>query len=36
MIQLVKYREYRRVSIVYISMYHEKYVRNIYGRHELC
>ena len=36
MIQLVKYREYRRVSTVYIPMYYEEYVRDIYGRHEVC
>jgi len=36
MIQLVKRREYRRVSLVYIPMYHEEYVRDIYGRHEVC
>jgi len=35
MIQLVKCREYRRVSTVYISIYHEKYVRNTYDRHEV-
>jgi len=36
MIQLVKRREYRRVSTVYIPMYHEEYVRDTYGRHEVC
>jgi len=36
MIQLVKRREYRRVSTVYIPMYHKEYVRDIYGKHEVC
>jgi len=36
MIQLVKCREYRRVSTVYIPMYHKEYVRDTYGRHEVC
>ena len=36
MIQLVKHREYRRVSTVYIPMCYEEYVRDIYGRHEVC
>ena len=36
MIQLVKCREYRRVSIVYISMYHEVVMRRTCGRHEVC
>jgi len=36
MIQLVKCREYRRVSTVYIPMYHEVVIRRTYGRHEVC
>jgi len=36
MIQLVKYKEYRRVSTVYIPMYHEVSMRNTCSRHELC
>ena len=36
MIQLVKRREYRRVSTIYIPIYHEEYVRNIYDRHKVC
>ena len=36
MIQLVKCRKYRRVSTVYIPMYHEVVMREIYGRHEVC
>jgi len=36
MIQLVKCREYRRVSTVYIPMYCEEYVRDTYGRHKIC
>ena len=36
MIQLVKYREYSRVSTVYIPMYYEIVMRNTYGRHEVC
>ena len=36
MIQLVKCKEYRRVSTVYIPMYHEKWMRNTCGRHEVC
>ena len=35
MIQLVKHREYKRVSTVYIPMYHEV-VMSTYGRHEVC
>jgi len=35
MIQLVKCREYRRVSTVYIPMYHEVIMRRTYGRHEV-
>jgi len=35
-IQLVKYKKYRRISIVYIPMYHELGVRSIYGRHKVC
>ena len=36
MIQLVKRKEYRRVSTVYIPMYHEEWMRNTCGRHEVC
>jgi len=36
MIQLVKHREYRRVSTVYIPMYHEVVMKSTYGRHEIC
>jgi len=36
MIQLVKHKEYRRVSIVYIPMYHKVGVRSTYGRHKVC
>jgi len=36
MIQLVKRREYRRVSTVYIPIYYEEYVRDTYCRHEVC
>jgi len=36
MIQLVKHREYRIVSTIYIPMYHEKYVRSTCGRYEIC
>ena len=36
MIQLVKCKEYRRVSIVYIPIYHEVEIRSTYGRHEVC
>jgi len=36
MIQLVKHSEYRRVSTVYIPMYHEVVMRSTCGRHEVC
>ena len=36
MIQLVKRKEYRSVSTVYIPMYHKEYVRNTCGSHEVC
>jgi len=36
MIQLVKCKEYRRVSTVYISMYYKVVMRRTYGRHEVC
>jgi len=36
MIQLVKHKEYRRVSTVYILIYHEVVMRRAYGRHEIC
>jgi len=36
MIQLVKHKKYKRVSTVYIPMYHEVEMRNTYGRHEVC
>jgi len=36
MIQLVKHKEYRRVSTVYIPMYHEVVIRRTYGKHEVC
>jgi len=35
MIQLVKHREYRRVSTIYIPIYHKEYVRNTYGKYEV-
>jgi len=35
MIQLVKRREYRRVSTVYIPMYHEIVMRSTYDRHKI-
>jgi len=35
MIQLVKHREYRRVFTIYISMYHEVEMRNIYDKHDV-
>jgi len=35
MIQLVKCKEYRRVSTVYIPMYHVVEMRSAYGRHEI-
>ena len=33
---MVKHKEYRRVSTVYIPMYHEEWMRNTCGRHEVC
>jgi len=36
MIQLVKCKEYRRVSTVYIPMYHVLEIRREQGRHEIC
>jgi len=36
MIQLVKRKEYRRVSTIYIPMYHEVVIRRTYDRHEVC
>jgi len=36
MIQLVKHKEYRRVFIVYIPMYHVVEIRSAYGKHEVC
>ena len=36
MIQLVKHREYRRVSTVYIPMYHKVVIRSTCGRHKVC
>jgi len=36
MIQLIKRKEYRRVSTVYIPMYYEMKIRNTYGRHKVC
>ena len=36
MIQLVKYKEYRKVSTVYIPMYHMLRIRRKQGRHEVC
>jgi len=36
MVQLVKHKEYRRVSTVYIPIYHEIVIRRTYGRHEVC
>ena len=36
MIQLVERKEYRRVSTVYIPIYHKVEMRNTYGRHEVC
>jgi len=35
MIQLVKRKEYRRVSTVYIPTYHEGCARNTCGRHDV-
>ena len=36
MIQLVKRKEYRRVSTVYIPMYYVLRVRREQGRYEVC
>ena len=36
MIQLVKCKEYKRVSTIYIPMYHEVEMRNTCGKHEVC
>jgi len=36
MIQLVKHKEYRRVSTVYIPMYHVLEMRKEQDRHEVC
>ena len=36
MIQLVKRKEYRRVSTVYIPMYHVLGMRREQGRHKVC
>ena len=36
MIQLVKRKDYRRVSTVYIPMYYEVVMRRTYGRHKVC
>jgi len=36
MIQLVKYKEYRRVSTVYISLYYVIEMGSVYGKHEVC
>ena len=36
MIQLIKCKEYRRVSTEYILMYHEVEISNTHGRHEVC
>jgi len=35
MIQLVKHKEYRRVSTIYIPIYHEVGMRSTCGRHEV-
>jgi len=36
MIQLVKHKEYRRVFIVYIPIYHVVEMRSAYERYEVC
>ena len=36
MIQLVKHKEYRRVSTIYIPMYHVLGMRRKQGRYEVC
>ena len=36
MIQLVKHKEYRKVSTVYIPIHHEVVMRRTYGKHEVC
>jgi len=36
MIQLVKHKEYRRISTVYIPMYHEVEISNTCGKHKVC
>jgi len=36
MIQLVKHKEYKRVSTIYIPMYHEVGIRSTCSRHEVC
>ena len=33
---MVKHKEYRRVSTIYIPVYYEEWIRNICGRHEVC
>jgi len=36
MIQLVKCKEYKRISTIYIPIYHKVEMSNIYGEHEVC
>jgi len=36
MIQLVKRKEYRRVSTVYIPMYYKVRIKSICGKYEIC